>query len=317
MKTFLALDLEGSNLRIGEIDPQGKVLQQKLYGAEFEDQAGAVKIIEDSLGDYIRNVGWATGKYPVAMGVGLVGRVDPRQGVWMQIDSQRSDPTPLADMLSRNYGIPAWIDNDVKAATQAVQRFELKSNNFIYMNVGACIAASVVADGVLIRGGHYNSGEVGHAVVDIDVGVTCSCGRKNCIELIAGGIGFDKTARLLAPKYKTSLTIPPEGQRVSMEEVFELYRKGDGLCTRMVQNAADALAGIIMNMVKVTDPDTVVLGGEMMTNGDIHGEILVRLNPTTVRFVTGGVVLTGLNPEVIGLIGAGAMAMNNYEGKRI
>ena len=38
--------------------------------------------------------------------------------------------------------------------------------------------------------------------------------------------------------------------------------------------------------------------------------ILKRLHPATMRFVSNGVVLTKLNPEFIGLLGACAVAMN-------
>ena len=38
--------------------------------------------------------------------------------------------------------------------------------------------------------------------------------------------------------------------------------------------------------------------------------ILSALNQNTMRFVTNGVVLTKLNPQFIGLLGAAAVAMN-------
>ena len=48
-----------------------------------------LEIIKSSLDDYIRTVGWYDQK-PVAMGVGLIGRVDPNEGVWLQIDPSRT-----------------------------------------------------------------------------------------------------------------------------------------------------------------------------------------------------------------------------------
>ena len=56
------------------------------------------------------------------------------------------------------------------------------------------------------------------------------------------------------------------------------------------------LANLIMNLVRVTDPDTVVLGGGIVSDGYIHEKILEKLHPTTMRFVTNGVVITKLNP---------------------
>ena len=109
----------------------------------------------------------------------------------------------------------------------------------------------------------------------------------------------------------TNLHIPAEkGERVLISEVFALSQKGDPLCVALVENASEALANLIMNLVRVTDPDTVVLGGGIVSDGYIHEKILEKLHPTTMRFVTNGVVITKLNPGFIGLLGAGAVAMN-------
>ena len=101
-----------------------------------------------------------------------------------------------------------------------------------------------------------------------------------------------------------------KGERVLISEVFALSQKGDPLCVALVENASEALANLIMNLVRVTDPDTVVLGGGIVFDGYIHEKILEKLHPTTMRFVTNGVVITKLNPGFIGLLGAGAVAMN-------
>lgn len=267
METYLGLDLGGTKLLIGEVDSHGNILRYKKYDSGYFNQQAASEIIKSSLDDYIRTVGWCDQK-PVGMGVGLIGRVDPNQGIWLQIDPSRTQPIALAKELSDIYGIPCHIDNDVKSATRAerVWGFGQISKNFIYINVGTGIAA---------------------------------------------GIGFDNCARLLRNRYETNLHIPAEkGERVLISEVFALSQKGDPLCVALVENASEALANLIMNLVRVTDPDTVVLGGGIVSDGYIHEKILEKLHPTTMRFVTNGVVITKLNPGFIGLLGAGAVAMN-------
>ena len=218
----------------------------------------------------------------------------------------------MAKELTECYGIPCFIDNDVKSATRAerVWGFGQISQNFVYLNVGTGIAVGIVINGRQIRGSHFNAGEVGHLRVGVNVGVKCPCGRIDCVEAIAAGIGFDNCARLLRDRYETSLHIPDKDERVQVSEVFALSQKGDPLCTVLVDNAAEALANLIMNLVRVADPDTVVLGGGVVADGYMHGKILERLQPITMRFVTNGVVITKLNPGFIGLLGAGVVAMN-------
>lgn len=312
METYLGLDLGGTKLLIGELDSRGNILRYKKYDSGYFNQQAALGIIKQSLDDYMKTVGWVD-KMPIAMGVGLIGRVDTEKGIWLQIDPTRTDPIPLAAELSQIYGMPCHIDNDVKSATRAERHFGFGqiSQNFTYINVGTGIAAGFVVNGRQIRGSHYNAGEVGHSQVGVNLGIRCGCGRMDCVEQIAAGIGFDRCARLLQPKFETNLHIPNEpGERVNMKELFELSKKGDPLCVELVENASQALANLIMNLVRVSDPDTIVLGGGIVSDGYMHTKVLEKLNANTIRFVKNGVVLTKLNPNFIGLIGAGAVAMN-------
>lgn len=312
MDTYIGIDLGGTKLLIGEVDIHGNILRYKKYDSGYFNQQAASEIIKESLDDYIKTVGWTNSK-PVGMGVGLIGRVDPEECIWLQIDPSRTQPIALAKELEKRYGIPCHIDNDVKSATRAERVFGFGqiSKNFIYINVGTGIAAGCVVNGRQIRGSHFNAGEVGHTRVGVNVGIKCSCGRMDCVELIASGIGFDRCARLLSEKYETKLHIPADkGERVLISEIFSLSLKGDPLCVQLVENASEALANLIMNMVRFSDPDTVVLGGGIVSDGYIHTKVLEKLNPTTMRFVTNGVVITKLNPDFIGLLGAAAVAMN-------
>lgn len=311
--TYLALDFGGTKLLIGETDTNGKVLKYKRYETGYVNQQSALDIIKKSVDDYISTVGWFNRHRPVAMGVGLIGRVDNADGIWLQMDPKRTEPVPLAGKLSTIYGMPCYIDNDVKSATRAEKQFGYGqvSRDFIYINVGTGIAAGTIVNGHLVRGSHFNAGEVGHTHSGVNVGVRCGCGRENCVEIIASGTGFDKCARFLWPQYDSNLTIPvDEGQKVDTREIFELSMQGDKLCVQLVENATQAVANLVMNMVRMSDPDTIVLGGGILSDGYIYSRVLEKLNPTTIRFVKNGVVLTKLNPDFVGLIGAGAVAMN-------
>ncbi|MDR1258450.1 MAG: ROK family protein [Tannerellaceae bacterium] len=312
METYIGIDLGGTKILIGELDSCGNILKYKKYESAFFNQQSALDIIKESLDDYIRTIGWIDGK-PLGMGVGLIGRVDAEQGIWLQIDPKRTQPIPLAKELAGHYGIPCFIDNDVKVATRAEQQFGFGqiSRNFIYVNIGTGIAAGSVVNGVQIRGSHFNAGEVGHTQVGVNLGLKCGCGRTDCVELIASAAGLDLCARTLKNDYETKLRFPAGvGERVSVNEIFSLSRKGDPLCVQLVENASQALANLIMNLVRVTDPDTIVLGGGLVADGYLHTKTLEKLNPTTLRFVTNGVVVTKLNPVFIGLMGAGVIAMN-------
>ena len=314
METYLALDLGGTKLLIGEVGADGRVLRHQAYPSGYADQQEAVGIICRSLDDYIERVGWATAdRRPVAMGVGLPGRIDTAQGIWLQLDPERTQPTALAALLQDKYGMPCRLDNDVKCATQAELRWGagLTARHFVYINVGTGLAAGTVVDGRLLRGAHFNAGEVGHiSVGGVATGTTCVCGATDCVEAIASGSGLDLQARRLHADYPdTALALPPVGERIAAARIFELCRRGDALCRVLVDQAAQALAGLIMTMVRVADPEVVVLGGGVVADGFLLGQASRRLNPKTMRFVSGGVRLSILDPQFVGLLGAASVAI--------
>lgn len=309
---YLALDFGGTKLLIGEIDEYGSVLNFKKYDTGYVYQEQALIIIQDSIDDYMSNICLAKEKQPVAIGIGLIGRSDNSNGIWLEIDPKRSQRIELARIISEKYGIPCYIDNDVKSAAKGEKWIGKGSgvDNFIYLNVGTGIAAAIVVNGQVVRGANNNSGEVGHTCVGVNTGIKCGCGRTDCVELIAAGVGFDKQARKNKIKYHSSLKISKE-KPVDVSEVYTLAKNGDELCVHLVEQASTALANLIMNLVRVSDPELVVLGGGIVSDDFFFQKVQAKLNPITIRFVTHGVVLSSLDPRLVGLIGAGAVAKNS------
>ncbi len=317
MLTFIGIDFGGTKLLIGEVDSSGRILSQKRYSTGYVNQHAAIDLIKASLGDFLRTVGTAD-RMPAAVGIGMIGRVDTRSGRWLQIDINRSQPIELAREIHASFGLPCYLANDVKSATIAEQcwGYGRLSDNFIYINIGTGIAAGIVTDGRIVTGSHFNAGEVGHTQVGIHAGVKCCCGRTDCVEAIASGSGFDACARLLAPQYPdTALTLDGLNGRLDVRRVYELARKGDSLCCVLVDNAAKGIANLIMNLVRVSDPDTVVLGGGIVSDSLMFDRVLSFLHPHTMRFVSNGVVTTMLDPAHAGLLGAAAVAMTQNSKK--
>lgn len=312
-QTYIGVDLGGTKLLIGEMDREGNLLRSQKYPSACLNQREALQLIQQGLDAFLAQS--TPGHQVQAIGVGLIGRIDSDAGIWYEISPERKETVEIARILSECYGLPCFVDNDVRSATRAEMVFGngRNSDHLVYINVGTGIAAGVVSDGRLIKGGHYNAGEVGHTTSGVEQKILCECGRLNCVESIASGLGLDHCARLLAPDYPDScLKIPSDGSRVSVPEIFSLYET-DPLCRLLADNAAEAVANLIMNLVRFSDPDTVVLGGGVVSDGFLFPKILERLNSQTIRYVTKGIVLTALDPRYIGLMGACSNAVKGLE----
>mgnify|MGYP002603938217 CR=1 FL=1 len=74
----------------------------------------------------------------------------------------------------------------------------------------------------------------------------------------------------MVKKYgRTDLLLPDTG-RTDVPRLFTLAAQGDADCTAIADYAADTLACVIMNLVRVSDPDTVVFGGGIMSDAWFH-----------------------------------------------
>ena len=306
MDKCLALDLGGTKLLIGVVDKSGQILFSRRYPSPLPGGRTQREIAEymlECLDDFMPRVPM---EGVSCVGAGVVGRVDDESGIWLEIEPGRCETVELARILSRKTGLPSFIDNDVRCALRAERALGAGRglNDLIYMNIGTGIAAAFVTGGKVIKGRCFNAGEVGHVAVDVFGDVVCPCGRKGCAEAIASGSGLDSRARALRGRYPDTGLSFLEGARVSAKEIFDLAEQGDALCVKLKAEAAEAAAALIMNLVWVTDPETVVLGGGIVSDKRMFDDIVSRLNPGSMRFAAGGVRRSELNPELTGLIGA-------------
>jgi len=313
--TCLALDLGGTKLLIGEVDASGQLLRSKQYLTGYLTQQEEMQVIFRALEDYITTVGWIDEK-PKHMGIGMIGQVDNVNGNWLMIDPVRKATIPVVNLIKEKYGFDCKIENDVKAATLAEKEFGTgkEENDFIYINIGTGIAAGFMINGKLLRGWGNDSGEIGHMVVDIDSKVSCVCGRRGCIEAIASGQGMYKRFEMLQEQYPDSILCQLQQNRIiNTNDIIKCAEKEDALAIKIADEAAAAIACVIMNLIRVTNPEKIVLGGGVMADGWMIDQIRQRVCTQQLASVKKGIVLSILDPRIAGIIGAAAVGFGYSE----
>lgn len=307
-ETTLAVDLGGTKLLIGEVDRDGTILGSRKYPSGYMDQKQASERILECIRDYIHETGFV-GVQPETMGIGMIGQVDVKNGIWKMIDHRRNTPMPLAEIMEDALGMKCFLENDVKAAARAEKAFGggKEMDDFIYLNVGTGIAAGIYSGGHLIRGWQNDAGEIGHMTVDYRGNADCFCGRKGCVEAIASGIGLDRRVKALAGQYPESvLQEHVTDTFVRAEWIFRAAEEGDSLALRVAEDAVDALMQLILNLIKTFNPEKIILGGGVAGSTYMQKKLMPRLKYAGTESVAKGVVLSELNPDTVGLIGAAA-----------
>ncbi|MGC9322927.1 MAG: ROK family protein, partial [Kosmotogaceae bacterium] len=100
---------------------------------------------------------------------------------------------------------------------------------------------------------HWAAGEIGHTIVRPG-GPQCTCGRRGCLQAIAGGRGLER------------VTQEELGISLATEEIVNLSLIGDVRFKEIVSDAADTLGRFVANICDIIDPEILVVGGSLGRN---------------------------------------------------
>jgi glucokinase len=173
----------------------GDVLVERQQPTHAHGAGTAYHAIE-SLVEALR--GGSPSGSPACIGIGVPAIVDAEAGVVG--DEAHNVPElaglPLARLVAERFGLPTFIDNDVNALALAECRFGAArgARSAVVLAPGTGFGSGIVVDGRLVRGAHGFGAELGHIPVKYD-GRPCWCGGRGCLALYASGRGIAEAAR--------------------------------------------------------------------------------------------------------------------------
>ncbi|MFI6295343.1 ROK family protein [Nonomuraea sp. NPDC050790] len=181
------------------------------------------------------------------VGVAVPGEVDRVSGTVRRGPYPGWHDVPLAALVREATGLPATVENDVRALTVAEQWFGqgAGTRSFALVTVGESVGCGLVVNGALVEGGYGVAGEIGHVPVD-DAGPRCHCGGRGCVEAIAAEPAV--VARVPAA--------------TGLPGVVALARAGDPVALESFAAAGRAVGRGIAALVNMFGPEKVVVTGD-------------------------------------------------------
>lgn len=188
------------------------------------------------------------------VGVGVPGLVDVERGAVRHAVNLGVDGgwLPLGELLGERLGTPVVVENDVNVASLGAVAMS-GEDDLVYLSIGTGLAAGLVLEGRLRRGGHGAAGEIGHLPVD-PAGALCQCGQRGCLETIASG------SALVAAW--PSEGVPPA------QALFAAALASDPAAVAARDRFAAGVASAVRVLSLAVDPRTFVLGGGVAQLGE-------------------------------------------------
>lgn len=222
---------------------------------------------------------------PVAgVGLGLPGPVRRREG---QDPADALDPAAdapavarITEALGRHFDAPVLTDNNTRLAALAETTWGAARglSDVVYLRWSHGVGGGLVIGGRLVRGAHGAAGEIGHTSCDPQ-GPRCHCGGRGCLE---GTIALPALLERCRAR----------GLRArDAAELLAAASAGDPVPAGVVRDAAAAAGRVLAALAAQTDPECVVLAGEVAALGEpvlavIREQLAALSLPGAARAIT-------------------------------
>lgn len=272
---ILALDFGGTKLSAAVINrdaldderPQWPALRREFTPADADaayELAAMLRLARELLAE----------RSPAAVGVSFGGPVDfPRGLVRLSHHVRGWENVPLRDLMAREFGCPAFVDNDANVAALGEHRFGAGRgvDDLMYITVSTGVGGGWILGGRPWRGHAGMAGEIGHTAVD-PAGPLCLCGKRGCVERLASG-------PYMAADYEEEGG-KGEGEKgsggVTGRDVAVAAAAGDPVAKEILLRGARAMGVGIGNAANLVNPQRFILGGGVTKAGAIWWEEVRR-----------------------------------------
>ncbi|MEX2672975.1 MAG: ROK family glucokinase [Phycisphaeraceae bacterium] len=265
MSYQIGLDLGGTNIKGGLLNSKAEVLAKRSIATEADQGPAHVM---DRMAELSRTLAEEAGVQMTeisAVGVGTPGPTDAECAVVLGAPNLKGWVNiPLRDELKARLDRPIRVFNDANVA--AYGEFWTgageEASDMILLTLGTGVGGGIIIAGELFAGAHNAGTELGHMIMQIN-GRPCPCGQLGCLEQYASANAIARDAqRLLDEGRSSQLPANP-----TSKDVFEAAQQGDAVSVEVLDTFADYLGVACVNLVRIFDPQVIVLGGGVVAAG--------------------------------------------------
>ncbi|MFL0178214.1 MULTISPECIES: ROK family protein [unclassified Mycobacterium] len=301
MAPVLALDVGGTKIAVGLVDPDGAL----SYTATLPTRADqGTEVVWAVVAELIENALERAGGRVDAVGIGSAGPIDVNAGTVSPVNIAGWRGFALRDRVAAAVpGVAVRLGGDGVCMALGEHRHGAGrgTRSMLGMVVSTGVGGGLVLDGAPVHGRTGNAGHVGHVVVDPN-GERCRCGGRGCVETIASGPSMVRWA--LANGWA------PEAPGADAKTLAAAADAGDPVALRAFRRGTDALAVMITSVAAVCDLDLVVIGGGVARSGALLFDPLraALAQRAGLDFVVGLQVVPAELGGDAGLVGAAVLA---------
>ncbi len=263
---YIGVDLGGTNIAVGIVSKEGKILSQSSRPTLSERHYSEIVTDIAELCAEVTQMGGKNISDIKGIGIGSPGSIDSKNGVVVYANNLNWHNLPLADELRKYIDVPVKVENDANAA--AYGEYAINGDNkdsFIAITLGTGVGGGIIIDKKIYHGFNGAGGELGHIALKHN-GEPCSCGNMGCWEAYASVTALIRQTKRAIAENPDSLMAKDEN--VSGKTAFVAAKAGDAAAQKVVDQYLEYVAEGITSIVNIFQPDVLVIGGGISKEGD-------------------------------------------------
>lgn len=269
MKHSIAIDLGGTIIKVGLL-VEGHLVDHTEFhahssvGLQSELPELEIAIEQMLLSHQLKR------KEILGIGFSFAGLVDSVNSRILSTNLKYDDgpQTDLVAWAREKWNWALLAENDARMALLGEWQYGAGKghSDIVMVTMGTGIGSAVLMEGKLLRGPHFQAGNLGGHLVVNHHGSLCTCGNIGCVEAEASTW---RLPSLIKEHPGFSQSALSKEKVLDFKALFHHAQHDDKVAREVLDQCLSAWAAGIISMIHAFDPELVILSGGIMKSSSI------------------------------------------------
>jgi glucokinase len=265
----IAIDLGGTIIKAGLLDGNRLVESVSVKATSGNGLKKNLPVIEKMIGRLLENHRVEV-KEILGIGFSFPGLVDSARNRVLSTN-KKYDDAPAMDLprwAKETWNLPLYLENDARMALLGEWQHGAGQGieNIVMVTLGTGIGSAVLIEGKLLKGKHFQAGNLGGHFTVNHRGTVCTCGNIGCMEAEAATWRLPELIKSHAAFDSSSLK---NEKLLDYEALFRNAAQNDFLANEILDHCFSVWSSGLISMIHAFDPEIMILGGGIMKSAPV------------------------------------------------
>jgi len=265
----IVIDLGGTIIKMGLSDGQKLVASRSTKVLLKNGLKDHLPIIEDLINEMLDEAELPLNKL-IGVGFCFPGLVDSVHNQVLSTNKKYDDAVDidLVHWAKQNWEIPLYLENDARMALLGEWQYGAGKGyeNIVMVTLGTGIGSAALIEGKLLKGKHFQAGNLGGHFTVNHRGIRCTCGNIGCMESEASTWRLPELIRTNPGFESSSLKNEP---LLDYESLFRNAKNNDTLAKEILDHCYSVWSSGMVSMIHAFDPEVIIISGGIMKSAEV------------------------------------------------